>query len=203
MRRPLRRPHFDDVKIETVPRADARPAIDALVLAFARDPIARWFFPRAAQYSRGFEAFAPVFGGAAFDRGTAFATQSLDGVALWLPPGAAPDEAATLACFERWVPSERLEQGLELMQQMGRYHPEEPHWYLPLIGVDPALQGRGFGAALLRHALAIIDGEEKLAYLESTNPANLSLYRRHGFEVLTTIQIGDVPPVFPMLREPR
>jgi ribosomal protein S18 acetylase RimI-like enzyme len=203
MRRPLRRPHFDDVKIESATRGDAQQAIDALVLAFARDPIARWFFPHATQHSRGFEAFAHAFGGAAFDSGTAFATQGLDAVALWLRPGSAPDEAATLACFERWVPEERLEQGLEIMEQMGKYHPEEPYWYLPLIGVDPALQGRGFGAALLRHALAIVDGEEKLAYLESTNPANLSLYRRHGFEVLTTIQIGAAPPVFPMLREPR
>jgi hypothetical protein len=29
------------------------------------------------------------------------------------------------------------------------------------------------------------------------------LYRRHGFEVLGTIQIGDAPPIAPMLREPR
>ena len=33
-------------------------------------------------------------------------------------------------------------------------HPREPeHWYLPMIGVAPAWQGRGYGAALLRPVL--------------------------------------------------
>jgi len=30
---------------------------------------------------------------------------------------------------------------------------EDPHWYLPLIGVDATKQGRGYDSALLRHAL--------------------------------------------------
>ena len=34
-------------------------------------------------------------------------------------------------------------------------------------------------------------------------PANIPLYRRHGFEVLGTIQVEDAPPLFPMLRQPR
>jgi hypothetical protein len=41
------------------------------------------------------------------------------------------------------------------------------------------------------------------AYLESTNPRNVSFYRRHGFEVLGTIQVGSSPPLIPMLRPPR
>jgi hypothetical protein len=40
-------------------------------------------------------------------------------------------------------------------------------------------------------------------YLESTNPRNLSLYLRHGFEILGTIRVGEAPPVVPMLRPPR
>jgi len=44
---------------------------------------------------------------------------------------------------------------------------------------------------------------KKLAYLESTNPANLSLYQRHGFEFIGNIQAGTSPPLFPMIREPR
>ena len=55
----------------------------------------------------------------------------------------------------------------------------------------------------MKHALERCDGEKKLAYLESSNPRNLSLYIRHGFEVIGTIQVADSPPVFPMLRKPR
>ena len=74
---------------------------------------------------------------------------------------------------------------------------------MPLIGVDPSDQARGYGSMLMKHALERCDGEEKLAYLESSNPRGLSLYLRHGFELIGTIQIADSPPVFPMLRKPR
>ncbi len=31
----------------------------------------------------------------------------------------------------------------------------------------------------------------------------MALYRRHGFEALATIQVGQSPPLVPMLRLPR
>ena len=86
---------------------------------------------------------------------------------------------------------------------MAKYHPAEPLWYLPLIGVDPAHQNHGVGGALLRHALERVDREKHLAYLESSNPANIPLYERHGFEVIGTIQVGDAPPLTPIIRQPR
>ncbi len=87
--------------------------------------------------------------------------------------------------------------------EMTKYHPREPHWYLPLIGVDPAYQGKGHGHALMAHVLARCDRERMPTYLESTNPRNMSLYLRHGFEPLGTIRIGSAPPLVPMLRRSR
>ena len=55
----------------------------------------------------------------------------------------------------------------------------------------------------MRQALAACDRDGTAAYLESTNPENISLYQRHGFEVLGRIQVGASPPIFPMLRPPR
>ena len=77
------------------------------------------------------------------------------------------------------------EDGLQVMQRMQGFHPKEPYWYLPLIGVDPARQGKGLGGALLRHQLAICDRDGAPAYLESSNPRNISLYERHGFAALS------------------
>ena len=34
--------------------------------------------------------------------------------------------------------------------QMAGFHPHEPHWYIPLIGVDPIFQGQGYGTLLMR-----------------------------------------------------
>jgi ribosomal protein S18 acetylase RimI-like enzyme len=69
--------------------------------------------------------------------------------------------------------------------------------------VDPTLQGQGIGSALLQHALARCDQDHTPAYLESSSPANLPLYQRHGFEVVGTIQAGSSPTFWPMVRQAR
>jgi GNAT superfamily N-acetyltransferase len=63
-----------------------------------------------------------------------------------------------------------------VFEHMRRYHPSQPHWYLPLIGVDPVHQRKGYGSALLQHVLLQCDRDHAPAYLESTNPANIRLY---------------------------
>jgi ribosomal protein S18 acetylase RimI-like enzyme len=55
----------------------------------------------------------------------------------------------------------------------------------------------------MTQVLKRVDAEHVPAYLESSNPRNISLYRRHGFEVVTTIQLGSSPTVVPMVRPAR
>ena len=114
-----------------------------------------------------------------------------------------PDVERVLANFQELMDPGLLPDLLGVFEQMDQYHPQEPHWYLPMIGVDPVRQGRGLGGLLMRHVLRRCDEERMPAYLESTNPRNLSLYLRHGFEILGTIRVGEAPPVVPMLRPPR
>jgi ribosomal protein S18 acetylase RimI-like enzyme len=87
-----------------------------------------------------------------------------------------------------------------VFEEMGRYHPLDPHWHLPLIGVEPSEHRRGLGSALLRHGLEICDEQRVPAYLESSNLENISLYQRHGFEILGIIEVDSCPPITPMLR---
>jgi ribosomal protein S18 acetylase RimI-like enzyme len=188
--------------VQTAMAADSAAVCDILTLAFSDDPMTRWTWPDGPVFLATFPGFAKAFGGAAFDHGTAHHV-GLGAAALWLPPGVDPDEEA-LDRIMAGTMSEAVEaDGAQLMEQMARYHPAEPHWYLPLIGVDPAHRGKGLGGALLSHALAACDRDGALAYLESTNPRNISLYERHGFERLGTIQYGSSPPMAPMLRKPR
>ncbi|MGH9184971.1 MAG: GNAT family N-acetyltransferase, partial [Acidimicrobiales bacterium] len=74
-------------------------------------------------------------------------------MALWLPPGVTSDDQALGALAAEAVPAADQEEVFGFMGRMEEFHPTEPHWYLPLIGVDVTQQGRGCGSALLRHAL--------------------------------------------------
>lgn len=52
----------------------------------------------------------------------------------------------------------------------------------------------------MKKALLRCDEEGLPAYLESSNPRNIRLYQRHGFEVMGEIQSGNSPVVTPMFR---
>lgn len=173
-----------------------------LTLAFAADPANRWMYPDAAQYLRHFQAFVRAFGGASLALRTALASQDYSAVALWLGPDGHPDVAALMNVIEASVAPEKRAVLTAVFEAMAGYEPKEPHWYLPIIGVDPARQGRGLGAALLRPVLAQCDRACLPAYLELTNPRNRPLYERHGFQAIGEIRVGDFPPIVPMLRRP-
>ena len=189
--------------VRSTPLAERDSAIRTIVLAFAADPVTRWTWPSAEQYLTYMPKLAHAFGGKAFEHGSAHSTDMLGGVALWLPPGVGPDEEELITLVRQSVSEPRQTEVFQIFEKMSAYHPLEAHWYLPLIGVDPARHGKGHGTALLKHALDQCDRDHLPAYLESTNPRNISLYQRHGFESLGTIQVGSSPPLVPMLRKPR
>jgi ribosomal protein S18 acetylase RimI-like enzyme len=183
--------------------ADEAAAIATLTLAFGIDPATRWTWPDPQDYLNTFPRFAKAFGGSGFLTGSAHIIGDYAGVALWLPPGVEPDDAALGELMRTTASPQSMGDGAQLMQQMASYHPREPHWYLPLIGVDPKHQGKGLGGALLSHAVDICDRDGALAYLESSNPRNVPLYQRYGFEIMGRIQFGSSPTLVPMLRKPR
>ncbi len=195
--------HVGSPTVRIAAATDKAPAVDTVVLAFAADPVARWSWPHGQQYLANMPRLVAAFGGRAFDLGSAYCTDAHAGVALWLPPGVHPDEDRLGELVETTVSASIRHDVFAVFEQMAKYHPTDPHWYLPLIGVDPAHQGKGLGDALMTYALQRCDRDHVPAYLESTNPRNISLYRRHGFEVLGTIQAGSSPPLAPMLRQPR
>jgi ribosomal protein S18 acetylase RimI-like enzyme len=182
---------------------DEASIIEVLVRANWADPAARWVWPDSQQFLMHFPSFVRAFGGKAFAHGSAYYVDGYVGAALWLPPDVHPDENVLIALVQQTVSEQIQKDFFPVLEQMGRYHPSEPHWYLPLMGVGPSQQGKGFGSALLQHTLLQFDCDNKLAYLESSNPRNIPLYKRHGFELLGTIQIGTSPSIAPMLRRPK
>lgn len=191
-------------KIVSVGKADKARAIATVALAFANDPMMRWSFPEPAQFFEIAEDFLSVFGGRAFEHGTADATSNLESVALWLPPNVEADGQAMMPFFEKAINTpEQKKDGEGIFEQMEKFHPKGPHWYLPLIGTDPVHQGKGYGAALMEHAVRRCDERGEPAYLESSKPSNVPFYERFGFKVMGTIQQGSSPVLTPMFRQAR
>lgn len=178
-------------------------AIASIVLAFNADPVTRWMYPIAQHYLTYFPQIIEAFGDRPFEYNTADATDDESGAALWFPPDTELDSDRLITLFQESIhPSIQDDLG-SVLKQMDAYHPQQPHWYLALLGVDPARQQRGYGTALMRYGLSRCDRDGAPAYLESSNPANIPFYQRHGFEVIGTIQAGNSPEIFPMLRPPQ
>lgn len=189
--------------IKTASFRDVEPVINTMVLAFNADPVARWLYPDPRQYLQIFPNFVKAFGGQAFTQKTAYYIDGYAGAALWLPPQIDPDSEMVMTLLQHTVSNSQQTDVFAVLAQMGTYHPSEPHWYLSVLGVEPLHQKKGYGGALLQPITMLCDRTDTIAYLECSNPTNVSFYEHHGFEVLGEIQVGQSPLITPMIRYPR
>jgi ribosomal protein S18 acetylase RimI-like enzyme len=198
--------------IVTLRRDQLGDSSRVLTRAFDDDPVFRYLYPTPRRRRSSCHGFlraivrdALPFGDvwAAIDDGTVVAT------AGWLPVGAYPPtrrRAARqlVAAWHALLTPHTFRDGLRYLTETEKLHPKEPHWYLAVIGVEPARQGEGLGGKLLTAVLDRLDATGVPAYLETSTAANVAWYRHHGFEVqheVTPTSAG--PPVWTMWREPR
>ncbi len=115
-----------------------------------------------------------------------------------------PDQETELVTGLR----ERLGAGAELVlrafDRFDEHHPRDtPHYYLSLLGTDPQHLGHGHGLRLLADNLAVVDDAKAPCYLEASNPANVPLYQRFGFEIRGQFEpFPEGPTVTTMWRDP-
>jgi len=190
--------------VTTIAGADeVDQAIATLVLAFGTDPVARWMYRDPHYYLRHIPGLFRALGTSSFEAGAAQRTSDGLGVALWLPPGVQGNHERVEAVVTESVAQEMQADVSAVFERTEQYRPSEPHWYLSLIGVEALHRNNGCGAALLQHGLRQCDRDHRSAYLWSSNRRNTSLYERHGFAIMGTIQVGASPSIFPMLRHAR
>lgn len=194
--------------VRTATSADLPALGQALAAAFDDDPFWAWLTPDRARYRRA----APAF----FTRdaalhlatpGEVLVDDQLRGAAIWCAPAAwrnSTGNALRMAAPSFRLFGTRTIRGLNALRALERAHPPHPHhWYLSVLGTDPAHQGHGIGSALIRAVTDRCDEQGIPAYLESSKESNIAFYARHGFEVTGELPLGDGPSMWPMWREPR
>src|SRR5260370_21636304 len=72
----------------------------------------------------------------------------------------------------------------------------EAYWHLGPVAVDPQLQGRGVGTAVLTAFCSRMDDLSMLSYLETDKYENVRFYRKLGFDVVAAAEVLGVPNWF-------
>lgn len=190
---------------------DIRELSSTLARAFYDDPVMMWLLPKQqARTAKLRRLFATMTRHHHLARGgveVACDGVAIGAAALWDPPNQWQEtwrgQLMMSPTFIR-VFGLRSAQGQAVQELMKRVHPEEPHWYLAVIGSDPTVRGKGFGQVLMESRLRRVDAEHAPAYLESTKQENIGYYQRYGFEVTGEIVLPDGgPTMWPMWRLPR
>jgi GNAT superfamily N-acetyltransferase len=118
---------------------------------------------------------------------------------MWLPPGAVeltPEVQGTLPATIERLAGAYAGRVTATCDALEEHHPEQPHWYLSMLGTRSDERGRGQGMALLRYCLGVLDAAGQPTYLESSNPANNKRYAGAGFQPRQVFTIGaDGPEV--------
>jgi ribosomal protein S18 acetylase RimI-like enzyme len=204
----LVRPAIDGSDVRKLTAADIPRISRALARAFEDDPIWRFLYPGdqdpVGKYATVFDYFLRKVWLA---ENESYGLAGLQGAALWMPPGrwhvGVLDQ---LRMFPRMIAisGRKFPRALSVLRLIEKHHPTHTaHHYLAVLGVEPELRGRGFGAALLQPVLNRCDRDGTPAYLESSKERNVAFYERHGFQVLEELPLSRTgPSVWRMWRDP-
>ena len=184
---------------------DAPLVTRILVEAFHEDPMwAAWAFPDpATRRSHRASVFRELVEGA-LRYPWVWLSPDDAATAVWIPPGEdelSPAQEDQIDAVLRASRGERAGAVLQAFERFAEARPTEPHYYLTLLGTDPAHAGRGAGQRLLSANLDQVDAEGAAAYLEASDDL-VPLYERFGFRVSTRFALRDGPSVNGMWRDP-
>lgn len=167
---------------------------------FESDPVMSWVFPDAStRLGQLTTAFAGLVNSFLMPNSVMHVVDDACATFWRTPAWERPPEEG--GGESPWTP-DVAERFRILDEGMRMAHPHEPHWYLNVVSTLPEQQGRGLGAAVLQPVLATCDAHGTPAYLESTNPRNLTLYRRQGFVDAGEIALPGGPSMTAMWRDP-
>lgn len=193
-------------KARAATTVDRERASQTLARAFVDDPLICFLLRDEAKRPASMPKLFGLLFKMALPHGACDVTEDLESVALWRPPG------KWHIPFHEYITNGPQFLGIfgfggfgvmGIMDRIEKAHPREPHYYLQVVGTDPAKQGKGYGGIVMRRQLAVADAEGMPAYLESSKETNIPIYQSLGFKVTGEIRIPDGPVLYPMWRDAR
>lgn len=187
--------------IRTATAGDAPAIAPMLARAFHDDPVASYALPSDRRRPAQLERFYAERLRTLLPDELVFTDPERRSAALWAPPDRwrTPLSELLRTRIVSWRTPLFLVGGVRVEHR----HPEEPHYYLAILGVDPSAQGQGLGSRVLQPMLDRCDAEGVPAYLESSKERNLDFYARHGFRVTGQVRLHFGPTLWLMWRPPR
>jgi GNAT superfamily N-acetyltransferase len=191
-------------EVRKATEGDVPGLASALARAFEDDPVFTWVFPRDGSRRKWSRRFFLLRLRQMLPQQEIYAIPDV-GAAAWALPGRWELGAREFAAQIRLLPGigSGVARVLRGMSAMEARHPDQPHFYLAHLGVDPERQGAGVGSALIAPVLRACDADGVSAYLESSKERNLDFYARHGFRVTDRLTLPKGPPVWQMWRDAR
>jgi GNAT superfamily N-acetyltransferase len=179
-------------------RSQEEEAIELLTNAFAADPVLAYFGDRQkGERLELIQWFAKVALNYSYKDGQIYTTKSLEGIAIWIPPGKFPLNDFRLLILGGYAlpfkinPSKLLE-FISLFLKVEKQHKQNvdrQHWYLFMLGVAPDRRSQGIGSLLLQPILERADRAKLSCYLETSTPRAVRFYQKHGFEIISEIKL--------------
>ena len=185
---------------------DADLVTRVLVDAFHGDPMwGTWAFPKPRSRRANRYVVFRMFVAGALRYPATWVAPGDTAVAMWIPPGGTglttEQEVQLEADLRARVGPDEAGRIFETLDMFVAMEPAEPHYYLSLLGTDPAWAGHGHGQRLLTHNLAAIDTEGAAAYLDCVDEL-VPFYERFGFSVTGSLVLPDGPRSNGMWRRP-
>jgi ribosomal protein S18 acetylase RimI-like enzyme len=177
--------------------------LPSVVRAFMDDPLYRWLVP---ERTRRHDALADIFS-LTLERAALAGEVDIDptgrAVAAWTGPDRAllDDPTPFVDLLERWAPC-RLDAAIAGAVGTDAATPRGART-LHLLAVDPDVQGRGVGRALLAPRLDMAMNADEAVVLSTSNPDNLGFYGRLSFVQVAAVPVADGgPTMYVLLRRP-
>ena len=187
-------------------------AAEMLARAFKNDSEVVHYFPDEADRDKLLPMYRLVLS-YGIKYGEIYTTSpSMEGIAVWLPPGETDVSIWKLINCGAWtlpvkLPPLFLIKYINSLANVKSSHYKNapmPHWYLFLLGVDTEHQKKGFASKLLKPMLDRFDREHSPCYLETTEEIYVPLYEHFGFKVIESKKVPGTPIGFwAMLRATR